>query len=698
MRQADQGMFEDAIRCYQAGKLAEAEQLSRVILENDSRNADGLHLLGLIAYRGGRYESAVELLEHAIALKSDNPSYHSNLGNVLIAQGRVNDAAARYERALVLKPDCAEAHNNLGIALAAQGKYADAVAHYECALVLNPRHANAHNNLGGALKAQGSMDEAIAHYRLALAINPDHQEAHTNLANTFYDQGDFEDAMAHYSRVLDLNPNHADIHNNLGVILKAQGRMDEAIAHYRHAIAINPGHAEAHNNLGNVFKGLDRLDDAIAQYRLAIAINADSADAHNNLSNLLKDQGMFDDAMAHYERAIAIRPDYAEAHFNRAEIKTFQQGDADLAALEGMAGRDDLPANKTTYVHFALAKALEDSGDYVRAFEQLRKGNDLKRRQINYDERDCMRFSRRISAAFDAGLFDRFPEEGDPSSTPIFVLGMPRSGSTLIEQILASHPQIHAAGELVDLEMAVKSVLNTSSHPLSYPECAPDLDSDSWRRIGRQYLARLPVLANGKIRIVNKLPANFLHVGLIRLILPNARIIHTMRDPIDTCVSCYSKLFASGQYFSYDLGELGRFYRCYTELMSHWRSVLPPGFMLDVSYEEVVDDLEGQARRLIDYCGLPWDDRCLTFHRTSRAVKTASAVQVRKPLFRSSLQRWRKYEADIAPLLRELGDLIPGHAAVQPSAAAAAQSIGDLWHGLTPTPKVTPDRFAAMGG
>jgi tetratricopeptide (TPR) repeat protein len=697
MRKPDQGMFEDAVRCYQDGKLAEAEQLFRRILETHPRHAGSLHALGLIAYQAGLYESAAELLDKAIAIEHDNPTYHSHLGNILIAQGRVNDAASRYERALALKPDCAEAHNNLGIALAAQGKFAEAVEHYECALILNPRHANAHNNLGGAFKAQSRMDEAITHFRRALAINRDHPEAHNNLGTALYDQGNFDDAMAHYRHVLTLNPNHADVHNNLGIILKSQGKMDEAAAHYRQAIAINPSHAEAHNNLGNVCKDQDRLDDAIEQYRLAIAINPDSADAHNNLANLLKDQGKFDDAMAHYGRAIAIRPDYAEAHFNRAEIKTFQEGDPDLAAMEAMAGRDGLPANKAPYLHFALAKALEDSGDYVRVFEQLRKGNSLKRRQITYDEQEFMGLCRRISSAFDAGLFDRFRGEGDPSSTPIFVLGMPRSGSTLIEQILASHPQVHAAGELVHLEMAVNSALNTNGGPLSYPECVPALDSDRLRRIGQAYLERLPVLAHGKIRIVNKLPANFLHVGLIRLILPNARIIHTMRNPIDTCVSCYSKLFASGQYFSYDLGELGRFYRCYTGMMSHWRSVLPPGAMFDVSYEEVVDDLEGQARRLIDYCGLPWDNACLTFHRASRPVKTASAVQVRKPLFRSSLQRWRKYEADLAPLLRELGDLIPGHTTIQPSAATEAQSLNALRHRLAAPPKVTPDRFAAIG-
>ena len=397
-------------------------------------------------------------------------------------------------------------------------------------------------------------------------------------------------------------------------------------------------------------------------YERALAIDPNHAEAHNNLGNILKDQGKFDDAMAHYGRAIAIRPDYAEAHYNRAEIKTFHPGDAELEALEALAGRDDLSPNQALHIHFALAKALEDCGDYAGAFEHLRKGNDLKRRQINYDEPAPSKFFQRISTVFDRSLFDRFQGEGDPSSVPIFVLGMPRSGSTLIEQILASHPQIHGAGELADLEIAASTVLSCSGKPVPFPECVPALDGAALRRIGQSYLARLPALAEGKVRIVDKLPANFLRIGLIRLILPNARIIHTMRDPIDTCVSCYSKLFTSGQDFTYDLAELGRYYRCYRDLMTHWRSVLPPGAMLDVSYEDVVDDLPGQARRLIDYCGLPWDDRCISFHRTSRPVKTASAVQVRKPLFRSSLQRWRKYEAGLGPLLHELGDIIPDHA------------------------------------
>jgi len=530
--------------------------------------------------------------------------------------GRLDEAIAQYTVALSLCPDYARAHNNLGVALVAMGRIADAIVHYEQALTLDPDDVNAHNNLGIALAAQGRVADAISHHERALALNPG-------------------DAAAHY---------------NLGLAYAALDRIAEAVASYQRAVTLRPGFAEAHNNLANLFAADGDPAAAIPHYRRAIAIRPDHADAHNNLGNTLRDRGEFRDARVHYDRAIAIRPDHAEAHFHRAQLKTFRLGDADLSALQSMAARDDLPATKVPFVHFALAKALEDCGDYARAFRHLRRGNDAKRRQIHYSETSVAELFERIRSVFDRRLLERSAGTGHSSSSPIFILGMPRSGSTLIEQILASHPDIHGAGERTDLQKAV---------PPQFPECVTALDAAALHRIAENYLTSMPALSDGKIRIVNKLPDNFMLIGLIRLILPNARIIHSVRNPIDTCVSCYSQLFASGQHFSYDLAELGRYYRRYNELMTHWRAILPPDSMLDVTYENVVDDLEGESRRLIDYCGLAWDDRCLSFHKTNRVVQTASAVQVRQPLYRDSPERWRRFEAGLGPLLQELGGLIP---------------------------------------
>ena len=474
-----------------------------------------------------------------------------------------------------------------------------------------------------------------------------------------------DEAVALYERALFLRPDSVDAHNNLGVALISQGRIDEAVTHYESALSLDPGHAQAHNNLGIALTAQGKLDQAAVHHHRALELDPDYVDAHVALASIFKYHGRFDEAMAEYGRALAIRPDYADAHFGRAEIKTFHPGDPELLALEALAGRDDLSADKAMLVYFALYKALEDCGDYARAFEFLRKGNQLKHGQIHYDEARVARLFQRVSTLFGRSLLDRFEGAGDPSTVPIFVVGMPRSGSSLIEQILASHPQVRGAGEMRDFETAERIVFSAGGQPVAFPEYVPGIDSAALRRVAQIYLARLPALAEGQLRIVDKTLLNLLKIGLIRMVLPNARIIHTLRDPVDTCLSCYSKLFSIGQLFSYDLAELGRYYRLYAEMMSHWRTVLPPGAMLEVSYEALVDDLEGQARRLIEYCGLPWDDRCLSFHKTRGVVvRTASAVQARQPLFRTSLGRWRRYEAELGPLLRELGDLVP--AAVHP--------------------------------
>jgi tetratricopeptide (TPR) repeat protein len=616
-----QHILEEALNHHRAGRLAEAEAIYRQILALDARHPDGLHLLAMVEQQRGRNEIAVEMIRRAIAGKPNEAAYHSNLGTILQAQGKLDEAAACFERALVLKPDWAEVHSNLGNVFQTQGRLEEAAACQERALSIKPDCAEACSNLGNIRQAQGKLDEAVTCYERALALKPDYADAHNNLGNALTTQDKIDDALAHYQRALELKPDWAYAHNNLGNALAIQNKIDEARAHYERAIALKPDYANAYNNLGNI----------------------------------CKEQGKFDEAMAHYKLAIAIHPDYAEAHLNRVEIKTFQQGDADLAALEALAGAD-LPADKAVYAHFALAKALDDAGDYAGAFENLRQGNALKRRQVDYQEKAVLNLFQRISTVFDRRLFHRFQGQGDPSPVPVFVLGMPRSGSTLVEQILASHPQIHGAGEVTALEkMEAVGAFTAGDPPLPFPESVPALDGVGLRRLAQAYLGRLPEAPNGKVRIVDKLLGNVFRIGLIHLMLPNARIIHIARNPIDTCLSCYSKLFTFGLYFSYDLAELGRYYRAYVELMAHWRSVLPPGAMLDVTYEDVVADLEGQARRLVDYCGLPWDDRCVSFHKSERPVRTASAVQVRQPLFRSSLQRWRRYETSLGPLLDELG-------------------------------------------
>ncbi len=517
------------------------------------------------------------------------------------------------------------------------GRLAEATAAYRTIVALRPDIAEAHYHLGKVLLDQNKLDEAAIQYQHALALKPGLFAAHNDLGCIFHEQGKLDQAVARLEQAIALAPDFAEAYYHLGNVLNQQGKLDEAMARYERAVALRADFFEAYNNLGNILRAQGRFDQAAARYEQAIALAPDVAALHNNLGKMLDEEGKFGEALAHFEQALDLDPDHAEAHYDRADLKTFRAGDADLAALEAVAADPNrLPPGKMLYIHFALGKALEDVGEYGRAFEHWLQGNALKRREVNYDEAGYRRMCRLVAETFDASLLDRFAAAGDPSPAPIFVLGMPRSGSTLIEQILASHPQVHAAGELQNLDHVARMVSDAGGRPMPYPAWVQAADADLLHRLGHAYLESLPMRPDGKQRTIDKAPMNFLRVGLIRLILPNARIIHTARDPVDTCVSCFARLFADIP-FSYDLAELGRYYRGYHELMAHWRTVLPAGAMLDVSYEDVVDDLEQQARRLIDYCGLTWDDRCLSFHETNRPIATASNLQVRRPVYRSSL-------------------------------------------------------------
>ncbi len=536
--------------------------------------------------------------------------------------GQVVAAEATYRQILTLRPDYAAAYSDLGNVLFSQGQFDQAVAQYERAVALEPTLYQAHNNLGNVFSRQLKFDQAITRYKQALAFKPDFVEAYSNLGGALRACGQFDEAARCYEQAIALAPNDAQAYNSLGSLLGVLGKLDEAQSRFSQALTLQPDYVEARNNLGNVFAKQGKFDQAVPLYQQALSLRSDDAVAHYNLAMALKGLGQFAEARRQFEAALALRPDFAEAHFQRADLKTFLHGDADLAALERLAADPALlPRTKMLHVHFALGKALDDLGDYRRAFDQWLQGNALKRREVDYDERVSEQMLRQIIKTFNPPLFDRLATSGNPAEAPIFILGMPRSGSTLIEQILASHPAVHGAGELPALNRIARSVAGPDGRPIPFPACIARLDAAGLKRLGQAYLAALPALPDGKTRITDKETGNFWFVGLIHLMLPGARIIHTQRNPVDTCVSCFSKLFTSGQTFSYDLAELGRAYRRYSELMEHWRTVLPAGAMLEVAYEDVVDDLPRQARRMLEFCGLPWDEHCLSFYETRRPVK-----------------------------------------------------------------------------
>jgi tetratricopeptide (TPR) repeat protein len=563
-------------------------------------------------------------------------------------QGRWADAEALYRAVIERDPDHVRALFNLGLVRVRQGALDDAVDLFGEALRRRPDFPEAENALGIALRLSRRHEEALAHYARALAIRPDYAEAENNIGLTLHALGRGTEALPHYQRAISLKPGYAEAENNFGAALRSLHCYDEAVTHYRRAVADRPGSAAAHNNLGVALQLVGRHDEALAQAEQALALMPDFPEAHQGRGTVLRTLGRLDEARRELERAIALAPRKAEFYRSLAEAKRFTKGDPHCAMIEALA-RDmaSLSEEERIHLHFALGKVCGDLGEHERAFSHLVEGNALKRRQTVYDEEMVLARLDSTRALFSAEVIGERTGQGDPSTLPVFILGMPRSGTTLVEQMLASHPEVYGAGELSDFERVVVG--------LGGPDGVPaDIGGEELRRIGAGYVARMAPLAPWARRITDKMPANFRYAGLIHLALPNARIVHMRRDPVDTCLSCFSILFGGDQPFAYDLGELGRYYRAYQRLMEHWRAVLPPGVMIEVEYETLVGDFEPEARRILAHCGLEWNEACLDFHQTERPVHTASSVQVRQPIYLSSVGRWRPEAEALRPLLDAL--------------------------------------------
>jgi hypothetical protein len=435
----------------------------------------------------------------------------------------------------------------------------------------------------------------------------------------------------------------ADAHSNHGAVLKRMGRGEEALAAYDRALALRPDHPAALNGRGAVLLDANRYEEALAAYDAALQAQPDFAVALHNRGRTLQFLGRFADARADLLRATALAPDNAGACLDYAETTSFAADDPVLARLEALAAQDGPDTTARIQTQFALGKAYADLKDDRRSFLHLMQGNAMKRATLRYDEADSARFFQRVMDVFTPDLLRAKSGAGNGTRRPIFILGMMRSGSTLVEQILASHPTVHAAGEL-------PAFIRIASGSVAYPDGVAAMRDAAIGGVAGAYLAELERLAGTAARLTDKMPSNFFWAGLIHLAFPNAAILHTVRDPLDTCLSCFSKLFAEDHPYTYDLGELGRFYQRYERLMAHWHAALPPGRILDVRYEAVVADLEGQARRILAHCGLAWDERCLAFHTKARPVRTASLAQVRQPLYGTAVGRARAYEEFLGPL------------------------------------------------
>jgi len=620
--------------------------------------------LGTALQEKGQLDEALAAYRQAITLNPNDADAQSNIGNVLKDMGQLDQAIAAHRQALALKPDFPEAYNNLGTALQEKGQLNKAVAAYRQATALNPNYAEAHSNIGNVLKDMGQLDQALAACRQAIALQPNYAKAHCNLGNILQEQGVWEQAFAAYRQAIALKPNYAQAYNYLGSAFQAQGHLEQAIAAYQQAIGMDPNYAEAYGNLGTAYKEGGHDDLAEKQYRLAIQINPKLATAYNSLGALVAEAGDFPEAERCYRQAIALAGNDAIAHANLARLLGRRLPDKDLATIQSLLADPDKQVPTPACLHFAMAYVLDARAAYPEAAEHLRLANTLakeeaERKGKRYDAALYAQFITQMIQTCSAEFFQRVQGLGLATQRPVFVIGLPRSGTTLVEQILAGHSQVFGAGEL---SLGVNDFLSLAEAPAPSMDvntarevalqALPRIDGPTIQRIAGQHLLRLEKLNSTAARIVDKMPDNYLYLGLLTTLFPQAQFIHCRRDLRDIAVSCWMTQFAKIPW-SYDLEHITSRFEQYRRLMQHWGTVLP-GRWLDCDYEQTVADVPAMARRLLDWCGLEWEPACVDFHLVKRPVRTASTTQVRQPIFSRSVGRWEHYRETLAPVLSRL--------------------------------------------
>jgi tetratricopeptide (TPR) repeat protein len=661
MAQTPAATVNEAIELVNTGRIDEAEALCRNELASRPDDVNVLGLLGAVLLKTQRFDEAETTLKETIRLAPTFAKPHQDIGYLLLEQKRPEEAIEYLQKATTLDPGVALAFFNLGKALAMLGRGQEADAAFEASFELDPVRKTL--ALAAEHQREGRLQEAERAYRTVLRSNPRNVDALRLLGRMAYGAGRLEEAERLLRRAVEQAPDFVGAVVDLARVLRETHHYEESIAWFRKAIALEPTHVQAHFQLGGVLSQAALTYEAIDAFETVLKLKPEYAGAFLSLGHVLKTVGRQDEAVAAYRECIRIRPDNGQTHWSLANLKTYRLTEDDIADMEQRVASSDLSDDSRVNFLFALAKAYEDGGDFERAWGYYAKGNSTRRMLESYDPVRTEITNDAIVTVFDAEFLDRNTGLGNPDDAPIFVLGLPRSGSTLLEQILASHSRVEGTSELPYLQQVAHSLSRNRADGVNYPQAVRELSAEHFQTLGRDYLqlARLN-RTEGTPHFVDKMPNNFPAVGFIHLIFPNAKIIDARRHPLDACVSCYRQLFAKGQSFTYDLTDIGEYFLQYQRMMDHWHEVLP-GRVLTVQHEEVVRDLDTQVRRILDYCELPFEDACLNYHETDRPIRTASSEQVRRPVYTDSLGFWRHYEAHIGELVEVLEPVLERYAA-----------------------------------
>jgi tetratricopeptide (TPR) repeat protein len=634
-----------------------AEEICRDYLETKPGCPDHLRLLGHALLKQGRLDEAEKQLRFALSLKPNFPQLHEDLGSVLGLQGQYEDAIDSLEKAVNLDPTQATAHKKLAQALAIVGRGEDADQSYEDFFDKRPEDGKVAR--GANLMKEGRTDEAIEIFQALIRENPKNVNAMRFLAVTYFESGErLDDAEALLRRVVEIAPDYTVGWLTLGMVLVERTKVVDAIEAYGQATVLEPKNPAGWGGLGNAYAVANYQDKGAEAYARAVSLSPNAPNLQMGYAHILKTLGDQEGSLKAYRAAIAAKPDFGEVYWSMANLKIFKFDEEEVAAMEYQLENEKLSESAEVHFRFALGKAYEDKKDHDRAWHHYHSGNQKQRMEVVHDAVEMQTRQNDIIEVFSREFIEEHQGNGFEAPDPILIVGLPRSGSTLVEQILASHSQVEGTSELPNLGRIANSVGRYRSDKKQFPEAARALRNRDWRAYGKQYIDETRRhREEGTPFFTDKMPNNFSLIGFLHLILPNAKVINTRRHPYDSCLGAYKQLFGRGQNFTYDMNDLADYYSQYHKTVSHWHDVLP-GKILDVHYEETVTDLDGQVRRILEHCGLPFEEQCARFWESKRAVRTASSEQVRQPIYTGALGKWRLYEEHIGLWKEQLGDIV----------------------------------------
>jgi predicted Zn-dependent protease len=644
-----------------------AAQQAREILSVSPGHPLAALILGAAQRRAGRALAALEVLEPLATEQPNAPSVHLELGIARSEAGHKREGAAALRRAVQLQPGSMDAWRLLADTLDADGDAAGADgarAHYIKAATKDPRLMAAATAL-----VENNLPLAEAHLRTHLGTHPTDVAALRMLAEVAGRLREYSDAQVLLERCLELAPSFDAARHNYAVVLHRQSKPAAALPQVEQLLAKEPRNPGYLNLKAAILANLAEYAGSIEIYERVLREYPHQPKVWMSLGHSLKTAGRQEESIAAYRRAIGMEPTLGEAYWSLANLKTFRFSEADGSAIRGALRRPDLSADDRLHFEFSLGKALEDEGSYEQSFAHYARGNALHRQVQPYSAEENTRFVGRCKRQYTTDFFAARESAGAPSADPIFIVGLPRAGSTLLEQILASHSQVEGTVELPDIPQIARELAGRDEggergardSGAPFFDAVAALGAEQLRALGERYLASTRVHRKTDAPFfVDKMPNNCLYVGIIHLILPNAKIIDARRHPLGCCFSAFKQHFSRGQNFTYDLADLGRYYRDYVDLMAHIDAVLP-GHVHRVFHERMIEDTETEVRRLLAYCGLPFEDNCLRFYENERAVRTASSEQVRRPIFRDGMDHWRNFEPWLGPLKAALGPVLDAY-------------------------------------